>query len=396
MNPDDMFTARRDHAKAPDGWEEGFEWDGTSGEVTTGPMDEPDDWDQVLAELGVPDFLTVDPDAPVAFTSWEGWRRDNPDDNATSARQRAFRLRLVRRSQVFDYDQLAKRIRSRKVSKTERPTGERWVVLPVADLQTGKRTGGGLVGLADRLKAVEANLVAYAANLRRMGVDAAHLAVVGMGDILEGCGNSHYSYQSSEVVATRRDQIKAAKDMVWSLVDTATPHFNKILLTAVAGNHGENRQGGKAVTNPRQDNDDLLIFEWLADKLSGNPRYNSIQARFPDDQLATSFNLGGTIVGFTHGHQFDRGAGLPIQKAIRWWEGQTLGRRAWTDVDVGVYGHFHHPVVMEISQGRWLVQCPTIDGGSQYFEEATGRSSSPGMAVFVTGSGSYVDHWTVL
>jgi hypothetical protein len=42
------------------------------------------------------------------------------------------------------------------------------------------------------------------------------------------------------------------------------------------------------------------------------------------------------------------------------------------------------------------VQCPTIDGGSSYFEQAQGVTSSPGMAAFVTGAGSYVDHWRIL
>ena len=394
---DDLIEARRDRPQHPAGWAPGFEWDGQAGTLTTPPLEsEPSDWDGLLAELGAPSFLTVDPTASVAFTSWDGWRRD-ADGPAVSAVQRSFRCRLTKRSaETFAYPELAAHIRNRKRAKVTPPTGDRWLVLPVADLQTGKRSGGGLRGLTDRVKAVEANLVAYVAGLRRAGVTLAGCAVVGMGDIVEGCGNSHYSYQGSDVVAGRRDQIKASKDLVWSIVDTVAPLFEQVLLTAVAGNHGEQRGAGGAITNPLQDNDDLLVFEWVADALAGNPRYDHVQARFPDDQLATSFDLAGTIVGFTHGHQFDRGAGLPVAKAIRWWEKQQMGRQPVADCDVLVYAHFHHPVVVEWSRARWLVQCPTIDGGSAYFEQGMGVSSSPGMACFVTGAGSYVDHWTVL
>lgn len=395
-----MLEARRPRPSHPPGWEPGYEWDGHAGTLTTGPLDaEPDDWDDLLAALGAPAFLTVDPNAPIAFTSWDGWRRDHPDDTAVSATQRSFRCRLIRRTTNpdFDYPELAAHIRQRRRPKTVAPTGQSWLVVPVADMQTGKRAGGGLQGLADRMKTVEANLVDHVANLRRIGVDLGGVVIAGMGDIVEGC-QGFYAPQTAEVHASRRDQIRAAKDMIWSLVDTASPLFDRVLLTAVAGNHGENRAAGRgAATNPRQDNDDLLVFEWIADALTGSDRYAHVQARFPEDQLATSFDLDGSIVGFTHGHQFDRGtAGLPVAKAIRWWEKQQMGRRPVADADVLVFAHFHHPVVVEWSAGRWLVQCPTIDGGSPYFAEGQGVTSSPGMACFVTSVDRPVDHWRIL
>jgi hypothetical protein len=84
-----------------------------------------------------------------------------------------------------------------------------------------------------------------------------------------------------------------------------------VILGAVPGNHGENRNAsGKAYTT-WTDNDDLAVFETVMEILAHNPeRYDNVA--FPNcliaEDLSMVLDIEGVPCGFIHGHQARSGA----------------------------------------------------------------------------------------
>ena len=46
--------------------------------------------------------------------------------------------------------------------------------------------------------------------------------------------------------------------------------------------------------------------------------------------------------------------------------------------------HYHHFAATE-THGRLWLQCPSMDGGSRWFTDATGQHSSPGTLTYLCG-----------
>jgi hypothetical protein len=56
-----------------------------------------------------------------------------------------------------------------------------------------------------------------------------------------------------------------------------------------------------------------------------------------------------------------------------------------------VVGHRHHLRVEEVASGRWLFQCPAMDGGSRWYAEIGGATSQPGVLTFTTRDSRWWD-----
>ena len=82
-----------------------------------------------------------------------------------------------------------------------------------------------------------------------------------------------------------------------------------------------------------------------------------------------------------HGHQFRTGGRYSHQKAVAWLSGQAFGKTDIGDVDILLSGHFHHLFVINEGQ-RTLMQAPSVDGGSEWFENLTGKNSFAGVLTF--------------
>jgi hypothetical protein len=92
-----------------------------------------------------------------------------------------------------------------------------------------------------------------------------------------------------------------------------------------------------------------------------------------DESLALDvFDDQSFIVGLVHGHQ----ASKPEMMAA-WWRGQSHGEQAVKDADLLVHGHWHHLRVIETGRkngkSRFIVQCPTLDNGSDWFRQTSVR-----------------------
>jgi predicted phosphodiesterase len=158
-----------------------------------------------------------------------------------------------------------------------------------------------------------------------------------------------------------------------------------LVLAAVPGNHGENRDGtGKAFTT-WTDNDDLAVVEQVAEVLSANPERYGHCTTYLADELTLTLDIAGVPVAFAHGHQAKGGSGHAAAKLEQWWKGQALGRTGVADAQILVTGHLHHLVVSEAT-GRTFLQCPAMDPGSAWWVAQQGASSQPGLLTFGVGT----------
>src|SRR6059058_4007335 len=105
--------------------------------------------------------------------------------------------------------------------------------------------------------------------------------------------------------------------LLTTAVDTLSPLFEKFTVGTVGGNHGENRQGGKVLTDD-SDNDDVAQLECVKEAFDRVGDSN-IEWIIPRDELSLCVELGGVKVGLTHGHLFSGGGKLVQAKALEWW-----------------------------------------------------------------------------
>jgi predicted phosphodiesterase len=204
--------------------------------------------------------------------------------------------------------------------------------------------------------------------------------VVGLGDLVEGC-DGHYASQTFTVELNRREQVRVVRrlfrDFVIKLAGLGVP----VVVSAVAGNHGENRKDGKAFTGVG-DNDDVAVVEQVAEVLQSNPdAFGHVSFHIPDDRLSVLLEIEGWRVGFNHGHVAGKGS-TPQQKQQNWWKDHAFMLSPIGDADYLVTGHYHHLSVVDHGP-RVHFQAPAMDGGSKWFEDRGGGVSATGTLTFM-------------
>lgn len=379
--PGDRPEDRREPTP-PAGWTPGVTWTGESGTITTRPLDGvPDDWSALLAERGLdPDVYEVD-GSTVQWCSWDGWRRDTPEGRAYSATCYSYRAAIRLRGGADHADrvqleQLAAEIRKAKPAKRPAPDGDGTWIVCLSDWQVGNRDAGGVRAQLEAIAALPDLLVRQLRTVRKTR-PVGHVVIAGMGDLVEGvCG--HYPAQPYSVEANRREQMRIVRRGVYEVVKALAPHAPQVTLTAVGGNHGENRQSGKAITDDA-DNDDVAVFETVAERLAENPDvYGHVAVRLPHDRLAISVECSGQIVAFTHGHKCKQ-SGLPIGNVWEWWKGHQMGRSypGVADAFLLLTGHFHH-LNVKAQEGRTAMICPSLTPVGKWWADSTGYTTIPG------------------
>ncbi len=216
-----------------------------------------------------------------------------------------------------------------------------------------------------------------------------------MGDLIEGCVG-HYPMQTFNVELSRREQVRLGRELLTEQLLGWADDFDRVLVAAVPGNHGENRNDdGKSYTN-LGDNDDVALVEQVADafdlaKQAGSSRYEHVRFLIPDNELTFTLDVYGTIVGLTHGHvantRTKAGKDLSHTKLWDWWYGQSMGRQPVSDADLLLSGHYHYLSV--IRQGtRTAIQAPPMEDGSQWYIDKAGMDSRASTATMLIGGGT--------
>lgn len=271
-------------------------------------------------------------------------------------------------------DDLVKVIRKR-TKTTSRFTGasDAWVYV-AADWQIGKAEGAsGTDQTVDRVLESLDMAKQQIKDLRRIGRRMPHGALVGLGDLVEGCAG-FYPNQPFLIDRNRRDQGRITRELITHAIDELSPLFDVFTAATVGGNHGENRQDGKKVTDDA-DNDDVAAFEAVKEAYDRAGQY--IDWVIPQDELSIALELGGVQLGLTHGHTFRKGSTVQA-KAHEWWKGQAFGLQAVANAQILLSGHFHHWSCVTYGC-RTAMQAPANDPGSKWYRDSSGEDSPAGV-----------------
>lgn len=372
---------RRSH---PKGWEPGV--DTAKGTLTVQAGDTPpSDWSAIIRELGLdPDVWTVDESQPVQVRSWDAPGADGG---------RLFYYRATVRptsghTDAPDIEALIKEAKRRKPGKPPvDPLEPRALVTALSDWQAGKADHGGVEALVERLMALKDAVPARVREAQRVGRPISHIYAIGLGDMVEGC-SGHYDQQTFGVALDRRQQVKLVRRMLVMMLSEWAKLPVTVVVGAVPGNHGENRNGRGRSFTTFEDNDDLAVFEQAQEILSA-AGFDNVHFCIADADMTLTLDVCGTVVSFAHGHQFI-GSGLAVNKAKTWWKGKMAAMHPAGDSTVLVYGHFHHLSVLQDGP-RTIFGCPSNDGGSRWFEERSGPTTACGTLTFVCDKNGWSD-----
>lgn len=365
----------------PKGWEPGVVWHGGHGEITTNTLSEaPRHWDDILRSRGLDPEVFEVADDKIRWCSWDGWTK-TPDGTTEPALCYSFKATIRKRvsdSPAGDnLEELYREALKVKPPKRQAPEGDSTLVVALSDWQVGNRDGGGVARQAEEIAALSSSIPQRLADLRRMGHKIGHVAIFGLGDLVEGtCG--HYPAQQFRVEIDRRDQIKMVRRGLRDIIMAVAPHTREMSVVAVPGNHGENRQNGKSITSVH-DNDDVAVFEQVAEILTVNPEvFGNVGFRLSRDEIALGIELSGHIVAATHGH-VAKANGNAAQNLWSWWQGQAMGRSypVVADADILIAGHFHHFNAKE-QERRAVFICPSLTDVGDYWTDKHGVRTRTG------------------
>lgn len=275
------------------------------------------------------------------------------------------------------------------------PRGDDALVIAIADPQMGKGdVGGSEHAIRNFLRSVDA-FEARVPTLRAQGKARGALYVLGMGDLIENC-DGFYPQQTFRADLNLRDQVKVMRRLIVKALERWAPLFEKVVVPCVGGNHGESRKDGKSFTD-FADNHDVAIFEQVQEILAANSSaYGHVSFLIPKDELSLTMDMGGEIVGLTHGQVFGKGsAAQPAKRAIDWWSKQAHGRQPIGDARILFSAHYHHLLVTQTGT-KTHFQCPALESGSDWYRNQTGQAAPPGMLTVLIGKNVSPSGWSDL
>jgi len=357
-------------------------WNGDLGELRTGALDEP------LADVS-PDSILKLFGYDLSETEMVGLLRERHSEYYSRDLDRkiwkhsyAFSVQKKKQGvETIDPIQLIKELGIKsKTRNTKDLTGvESTFVLDWADWQVGKKEGGGTKEFLERFDSAMQATTERITELRKTGRKLNELVIIGGGDMIEGC--VIYPQQSFGIDMSRRDQIKTTVATILNGLYILAPLFEKVRVVVAPGNHGEHRING--YKTELGDNDDLLVFEIAELGLKNDPNFDHVSFQIADREMSIITDIKGWTYGITHGDVYGKGSGNGIRnKVFNWYKTMAANRHAVGNSDVLVTHHFHHDALEDWGATLW-VQNPTMDGGSNYFVEATGHKPKHGMNSWV-------------
>jgi len=271
-----------------------------------------------------------------------------------------------------------------KPPRAKPPTGESAYVLNIADTQVGKCDMGGIEWTERQFADGVERGKDHIRDLRRSGVALGPLYIFGLGDLIENC-SGYYDSQEFGAQLNKRDQVKVARRMVLRTIRELAPLFERVVVAAVPGNHGQNRgrgAGQKSYTTPG-DNVDIEIFEVAEEVTSENPdAFGHVRYVIPKDEITVTLDVCGTTVGLLHGDQISGGDAVKATRTFL--QKQSYGGQPIGQAQVYFKGHLHH--YFSINDGeRTLFQAPALEGGSESYRNYAGLQSARGLLAMCIG-----------
>lgn len=386
-----MTTQRRKGSRKPDHVPTGaqLEVEADRGKLCTGVLDKPaTDFGFVFEKFGLdPNKYRIAGDT-VRMSTWEQSRRTEGGEFET-VQLFSYRAQFVAVTPETveaddDLADAAKWVRTRPARKQpkRKPRKDSTPVTYVhlqGDEQAGKSEGGGLKGLAEREYAAIDATVNYLKQLLKLGHNVTQIADLSAGDRVENIFG-HYNSQA-RTTDTLRDQLKFARDLDLARTKALLQFGLPLVKVYTPSNHGEMRQAvGQSPYTSESDNLDLIIAEMVLD-VADAAGLDGIVWHIPHDEYITRFTLNGVGCGLTHGHKV-RG------RVDQWWLKQRDSAVFHDDfrIRVGFAGHRHHFYAEDIG-GTTIIQTPSLDGGSPWFQASTGARAHSGAVGLLVGEG---------
>lgn len=365
--------------KHPEGWTPGVRISNDGGFLVTDPRETaPSDWAQILDELLPPG---VDRDAyevegeTVEVRAW-----DANTGGGETTRLYYFKARIRRRQALEDaginLDDIIDAAKKAKVKKPSTTTDERVYWMHITDLQAGQADGRGVEGMVSRVLELARLAHADLEDLRKCGRPASSIFVPMTGDLVEGI-SGWYEMQTFSVELDRREQVKLVRRLLTELLLALASYGLPVHVAVVPGNHGENRQNGKAYTT-LGDNDDVALVEQIAEAFALAGGLQHVTFSFPaNNRLSLTVEVLGHVVGLTHGH-IARGGGTGVEgKILAWFKTMAATRDPLGDSDILFTGHYHHARYQQLVGDTLWVQGGALCDASDWFSQALGLVSDP-------------------
>ena len=356
---------------APTGFKPGIEWSGETGHVTVAakPGEEPDR-DKINGVIDSSPFLTSDE----VEVDWSSKPRVSihHDDNG-NAIQIWYKLPLMRRRKGGkDVDDVLDLIYDDIPPIWDR--GKAWRTIQIGDTHIGKGAldGAGAQLLVDRWKESFTNALGLS---RAEGV---HLAF--MGDLIEG-ENSQGGKNIANNDLTLTESLRVARHLVSWTIQESLRCVNKVVVSAVPGNHGDTT---RLQNRPLTDNHDIDIVSAVQQAFELSPHKDRITWYYPEEGTGhLVYEVDGTIFASTHGHLFK---GM-LKGAENWWAGMSVSGAPAGAAHILMAAHYHSPLVSNYTRNKWICFGAALEDKSTWLNEQNGASSQPGMLTYLTDGG---------
>ena len=349
---------------APKDFRPGVEFDGTLGTATTEGLAEQPNFDDFLLERGYsPDEYEI-----VGTPRTSQWQRYD-GDWLTS-----YRFSFRKKVAYLDLPNLFAMARKTKTPVVKVKAKEKALIICPADFQIGKGASGG--GHEETIARV---LESYDKIEQQMKQGYERIYILDMGDIIESFSSKANFEQLQSNTLSPMQQTDLAASLMYELIKVATK-YAPVTYGSIASNHCQNRFMGQTVGKPGLDDWGIVILQQLRRLTTEVGLDVDYLIPQPDDE-GFAFQYGVNTIGVVHGHQASRPAGVK-----KFWSDSAFGSQ-WLNagVDTLISAHFHHLAIEELGQrqdgkgSKFWVQCPTSDGGSDWFRRKAGTDSTTGI-----------------
>ena len=375
--------------KHPDGFDPGIQFDGKKGTITSTPQNSMNvEWKDQLQKYFGNDYKHYKVIEPAEIRSWDMVVGPNQIETLYY-----FKAKIVSNKHYMgddDFKKLLSQIKKTKsIAKPDVKKGKSYLIA-CSDWQIGKKGTSNVVDRwIDGIQKIKQEI-----KILRKTEPINTLVFAGLGDIVEGC-SGWYAQQEFQTELDHRQQQKVARRMMFYALKELIPLFDETLVCFIGGNHGEFRTGSKSNTS-FGDNKDVMLAEELYDIFKSNPIYEDrIKFVIPENELSMTLDINGTVCSLIHGHQARSGGTNAQAKAKKWLADQSLSRSGIADSDILLMGHYHFFSAFETSD-RLIVQAPTLDDGSEWFENTSGDKSNPGILTMIIGGENKWSHIRVI
>lgn len=371
---------RRPAEKHPVGFQPGIHVGQQGGEIVLrqDSAETPADWTAVLRELLPEGFDPTEYEVDGTTVEVRAW--DGNIGNGELKRFYYFKAKIRRKGLAVagvDLEDILAVAKKAKPKASSTLDGSRTYCLQITDLQAGQADGDGVEGMVRRALEIPELVKSDLASLRKAGKPAESIFVALTGDLVEGV-IGYYEMQTFSVSLDRREQVSLVRRLLTEILVSVASVGLPVHVAVVPGNHGENRQNGKAFTT-LGDNDDVAIVEQIAEAFALSEKFEHVTFSFPHkERLSLTVEVQGWVVGLTHGH-VARTTGTPAAKLLNWFKSMAASRDPIGDADLLVTGHYHHVILQQLVGDTWLLQGGALCDSSAWFSQTAGLVSDPAL-----------------